>query len=216
MPAALMFQNYYFFFALGGLFLGAASVVYLGLRSAPHSFPFPNLNGEFIICPSFGSMAGYLLGRGMGFFILGGFLGWLGSIITGILTERLVFSFCALLCIFIFLFLATGRSPELILARISDASQLVSLPYFFRGLFSSGTLITTVLIGMALVLILNSVFWGMIFFTNFFFGNTLFSLPLLLNMKWSRNAGFDFFMRLILFFCSMSVLIFSMASLLKS
>ncbi len=215
MPATLIFRNYYLVLAWAGFFLGTASVVYLGLRPAPIRLPFPNLNGEFIMRPTFGSIAGYLFGRWMGFLILGGFLGWVGSIIPDLLTERLVFSFCALLCVFIFLFLATGRSPELILARISDASHL-SIPFFFRGIVSSGTMITTVLIGMALVLILNSINLGMLFFTSFFLGNTLVSLPLLLNIPWSRNTCFYFFIRLILFFCAMGILIFSMARLLKS
>ena len=215
MSAALIFRNYYCVLMLCSFFLGAASVVYVGLRPAPIGFSFPHLNGEFVIRPAFGRIAGYLLGRWMGFFILGFFFGWLGSNISGLLTERLIFSFCALLCVFIFLFLATGRSPELILARISDTSGL-SLPFFFRGVFSSGTLIATVLIGVALVLILKSTILGMVFFTNFFLGNTLFSLPWLLNIKWSRNTCFYLLIRLILFFCSLSILIFSMASLLKS
>jgi len=198
-----------------GFFLGAAIAVYMYLHPHAIGFSFPNINGELAISPTFSRISVYLFGRWLGYCLIGIIFGWLGFWVSYPLVARLAISACTLLSIFMLLFLVITYSPEFMFAEYSDASRLSS-SVFFKGLLSSGILIAPNLIGILMVMIKYQCFSGILFFTNLFLGNTLFSLPILLNMKWSRNIYCKCFLRSILFICAGIVLIISVKNLFNS
>jgi uncharacterized membrane protein YhdT len=201
-------------FTLIGLTLGAASVAYACLHPSAIGFSFPNINGDLAVRPTFLRLAAFLAGRWLGYILLGSALGWLATY-CGPLVFRLALAASALLALFMFLFLATSASPELGMAQWFEPSKL-SLPVFFIGFLSSSLLTAPPLIALLLVLIQPGAKNGAIFMTQFFLGNAFFSLPLLLNMKWTQEKIFKLAVQTVFFFCSLAILLFSINNLIKS
>ncbi|MBN1595342.1 hypothetical protein JW933_05385 [candidate division FCPU426 bacterium] len=197
-----------------GLILGAALGVYLYLPPRPLGLFFPNINGEYMVRPTFIRLSAYLIGRWVGFCLIGTVFGWAAHFWMNPLLARLLAAACILFALFMLLYLITSHSPEVSLAGYCDASN-VSAPVFIKGLLSTGLLVAPTLIGIG---------WGMIkfpglqadiFFSNFFLGNAFISLPVLLNIKWHKNAILVFILKGVLFFGVVSVLLASVDALLK-
>lgn len=199
-----------------GLMLGASAAAYTGLRPAAVGLPFPNLNGELTVRPTFGRIAGYLFGRWLGSCLLGALAGWLGSTITPQLLPRLTFALAALLAVFMFLYQASRHSPDLSLASVTDPAKLNQFSPLLMGVLSAGTLITPVLIGLLFSLLQCSSLAGVMLFTNLFLGTALFLLPILLNMVWVKSGWYQWLLRGIHFFTAITVLIWSVTRLLQT
>lgn len=198
-----------------GLFLGAAITGYMVLHPQAIGFSFPNLNGEWAVRPTMPRVFSYLAGRWVGYSLLGLGFGWLGHAAGSPLLDRLAFAACGLLAVFMLLFLATHHSPEMIFVRLSDVSRF-SLPIFPLGLLSTTLIVAPALIGVLLTLAKHQQISGFIFFTNIFLGNAIFSLPILLNMKWTKALYFKKVYRFIVLICAIMVLISSILDLIKS
>jgi len=84
-----------------GLLLGASAAMYAYLHPAGLGFGFPNINGEFAVRPTLARVAGFLLGRWLGFLIAGMVLGWVAEV-SGLLGLRLGLASAALFSLFIF------------------------------------------------------------------------------------------------------------------
>jgi hypothetical protein len=195
--------------------LGAGAFAYLGLPQAGLGFPFPNLQGQWTVRPTAGRIGGYFLGRWLGCLTLGAIFSGAGFFFHLPLVSRLVFGQVFLLSMFMFLFLTIGFSPDLGLARLTDPSK-ADLPLPVLGGLSSFTLTAPTLIACLLAFLQPTVFHGLVFFTNFFLGQALASLPFLLNLRWVKTAAYLWVLKGLVFFCSVSVLIFSMVSFINS
>lgn len=197
------------------LLLGGAAAAYIGLKPPALEFPFPNLGQELAIRSTFARVAGYFFGRWVGNFILGSVFGSLGLVVQSLVFERLIFSFCILFAIFMFLFLVTDHSPELGLARIMDPTHL-NLPPILSGLLSSGTFISPIIISVLFCMTRNSIIDAIIFVTNIFLGNAVASLPLFLAMRWVRSRFYQNLLRIIVLICLLDVIGFSIYYFLKT
>jgi hypothetical protein len=198
-----------------GLLLGAATAAYIVLRPPWIGVPFPNLDGEHTIRPTFPRLAGFLLGRWLGSIALGALAGGLGRVFFNGGLERVPLSINILLSCFLLLLLTTGYSPELSLARATDPSPL-HLSTFWLGLLSAATLLSPLAMGLLQAGMLHSAWRGSVFFTNMFLGNALICLPFFLNIQWVRKRTFQFLVRMLMFFCALSVLFLSVSKLLKT
>ena len=197
-----------------GMLLGAAIAAYMYLHPKALGFSFPNISGELAVRPTFGRVLIYLLGRWLGYGLLGILFGWLGIWVVHPVLDRLAISSAGLFSIFMLLFVVVINSPECVLGLWSDPAH-TSLPIFSKGLISTGIIIAPTLIGFCLVLVEYQGFSGGLFFTYLFFGNAILSLPMLLNMKWAKNAVFRLFLKSLIIICSGVVLLFSMQLLIK-
>lgn len=198
-----------------GLLLGVSTAAYFVLRPAWVGIPFPNLNNDHTVRPTFRRLAGYLLGRFLGSVALGAAAGALGRFWLEGGLDRLPLSLNILLSCFLLLLLATGYSPELPLARATDPSRL-RLSTFWLGLLSSGTLVTPLGIGLLQASLLHSAWQGGLFFFNIFLGHALVALPFFLNQEWTRSNPMYRALRFTLFFCALSVLFSSLSYLLRT
>jgi hypothetical protein len=199
----------------GAFLLGAGAFAYLGLSQAGLGFPFPTLQGQWTVRPTLGRITGYFLGRWLGCLCLGLLFSSSGFFLHAPIISRLVWGNVFLLSVFMFLFLTVQASPDLSWARATDPSRL-ELPVPVRGGLSSFTLLAPTLIAGLLVFLQASVFQGLLFFTNFFLGHALASLPFLLNVRWVKGAFYPWFLKGLVFFCSLSMLIFSLVSFINS
>lgn len=198
-----------------GLLLGAAIAGYMVLHPQAIGFSFPNLSGEWAVRPTWPRLLTYLAGRWLGYSLLGLGLGWLGNAVGSPVIYRLAFTACGLLAVFMLLFLATNQSPEMVLVRLSDPSSF-SIPIFPMGILSASLAVAPALAGMLLCVAKHQQFAGFIFFTNIFLGNAVFSLPVLLNMKWTKAVYFKKVYRFVVLICAMVVLVTSILDLIKS
>ncbi len=198
-----------------GLLLGASTAAYFVLRPAWVGIPFPNLNGEHTVRPTFRRLSGYLLGRALGSVLLGAAAGELGRLWLDSGLDRLPLSLTILLACFLLLLLATGYSPELPLARATDPSRL-RLSTFWLGLFSAGTLVTPLGIGLLQAGLLHSAVRGGLFFAELFLGHALVALPFFLNQSWTRTRTAHTLLRAMLFLCALGVLFSSLSYMLRT
>jgi hypothetical protein len=199
-----------------GLALGAAFGAYAVLQPQTVGFGFPNLNAGIAMRPTIGRMAIFLLGRWLGFLLLGLFAGWLhltlGNFPVG---ARLLLAAEILLAVFMLLFLLTGYAPELKLAQWLDPAMW-SLPLGIKGLISSWAVTAPAAIALCYVFLTRTPVEGMLYFTNVFLGNALVLLPLILNIPWVKANYYQIFARLIILLCSIAVVANSIYTLLKS
>jgi len=195
--------------------LGAGAFAYLGLPQAGLGFPFPTLQGQWTVRPTVARITGYFIGRWLGCLCLGAFFSGLGFFFHALVYARLAFGNVFLLAVFMFLFLTVSISPDIAWARRTDPSRL-ELPVPIMGGLSSFTLIAPVLIACQLAFLQPTVFQGLVFFTNFFLGHALASLPFLLNLRWVNGAFYPWFLKGLVFFCSTGVLIFSIVSFINA
>lgn len=197
-----------------GCLLGAASSAYVYLPEQPLGFAFPNINGELSVRPTMGRVAAFLLGRWVGNLALALIMGWLSVWLSGPLALRLVFSASALFSVFLLLLALGANSPELDLARWTDPSKL-SLPTPILGFLAAGLFVSTTIMALLISLGCSDPIQRFIFFSNFFLGNTLLTLPLLLNIKVSKAPVFQGIVRLIAGGCAVLVFARSIVNLLK-
>jgi hypothetical protein len=197
-----------------GLLLGAALSSYMYLHPKALGFSFPSIHGELAVRPTFGRILIYLLGRWLGYGLLGILFGWLGSWLVNPVWDRLAISAAGFFGIFMLLFVVMVNSPECPIGLWSDPGQ-TSLPLFTKGLLSTGIVLAPTVIGGCYTIVEYQGFSGGIFFTYFFIGNALLGLPMLLNMKWTKNVGFRFFLRTLMLICGGGVLYLSIQLLAK-
>ncbi|NTV53007.1 MAG: hypothetical protein HGA76_08360 [Candidatus Firestonebacteria bacterium] len=195
--------------------LGASAFAYLGLPQTGLGFPFPTLQGQWTVRPTFGRITGYFLGRWAGYLILGALFSSLGFFFHSPLCARLIFGNVFLLAIFMFLFFAIQVSPDLAWARATDPSRWeLSVPVL--GGLSSFTLTAPMLIMCLLTFLQPTVFHGLVFATNFFLGQALFSLPFLLNVRWVKTVYYRWLLKGMVLVGSLSTLISSVVSFINT
>jgi hypothetical protein len=195
--------------------LGAGAFAYLGLPQAGLGFPFPTLEGQLTVRPTLARITGYFLGRWFGCLVLGAVFSGLGSFFHAPVFIRLVLGNVFLLTIFMVLFLTIRFSPDLAWARLTDPSRQ-ELPVAVVGTLSSFTLIAPLVIACLLSCLQPNIFTGLVFFTNFFLGHALVSLPFLLNLRWAKTPFYGWLLISLVFFCYLSFLILSIILFINS
>lgn len=198
------------------LALGAAFGAYAVLQPQTLGCGFPKLSSDIAMRPTFGRVAIFLLGRWVGFVLLGLLAGGLHLALETVpFIPRLLLAAEILLAVFMLLFLVTGNSPEIKAAQWLNP-EIWSIPLGIKGLLSSWALTAPACVALCYVLLSLRPLEGMLYFTNVFLGNALVLLPLILNIPWAKAKNYQFFTRLIILFCLCAVFFFSISQLLKS
>jgi hypothetical protein len=197
-----------------GCLLGAAIAAYMYLHPAAIGFSFPNIDRQLAVRPTMPRIALFLLGRYLGYFIIGLIGGWLGFWLGNYVIQRLCWCISIFFALFMLLFVLTANSPELEHNRFIHPPH--NWPIFLIGAISSIILIAPYFIAFLQLFHLDSSKEGMIFFTFVFLGNAIFSLPMLLNMKWHQEYFYKNLLRWILIITAGIVLFSNIRGLLYS
>ncbi len=195
--------------------IGATMFVYTGWQPAVLGFPFPNLQGEWVVRPTLMRLSLFFIGRWLAYLFLGLLFSSLGAWLSFPVLPRLVYANTFLFSVFMLLYLVTRHSPEIRLAKWTDPSGWPGSIFVLGGL-SGFTFCAPLLVACCWAMLQPTRMQGMLFFTNVFLGNAIFSLPILLNMRWAKTAIYQGFLKMTLFFCSLIVLILSILSFIKS
>lgn len=192
-----------------GLVLGCCIAGYTILSSSGFGFAFPTINGELTIRPTFSRLVQFLLGRWIGLMVIALLIFGLGQIIESLMIQRFLLVISGFLGIFIIIYLMTGSSPEMGLAKISDLSNK-RLPLPLLGAVTAGWMIAPTMVAMIWAFILlDTISNNIIFFTNIFLGYTIFHLPCLLNQQWARRNFYLYFIKGLLLAAGFIVIAYS-------
>jgi hypothetical protein len=189
-----------------GLLLGILSSLYIVFKPAQITLPFPSINYQMPLHPTFSRISQFISGRLIGNIILMIIFTWIGQYLKEPGIVRFILGISIVLSIFMLQFYLIQDSPDMGFANLATSKQISLV--FLNALNSSIYLHAPNLIYMLAILSESNFKENMNLALFFSIGQFLVVLPLILNLSWVRTAYFQQFSRLCLLIGAIASMIF--------